>query len=582
MSALLFMGLGTAQGAAADQNTSSEESQETSVSAAAQNETETSVTSASGGANMALSSGSVSSASYQSYDSSEEYVPDEQYKGVVRPSSDTENTVIENQQSVSDTTEKNERNKNETKKGDEGKKSSISAENPLRLTADRIRYNDLTGDVNAWGRIDMKHMMDRYTTEYVYGNTLTQKYVIPGEVRWDNPTTKSRADRAEYDAAAAVGTFYGVSGWDSGLYYFQGSEGKYYRNDNKIVIKNGYFTTKHAVAKVPDYRLEADSIDIYPGDHYTAHNVKLKFKNTIFMTLANYSASLQNDNAISPWSLIPRPKYDSDNGWGWYNGVEFSLAHRSDLSFYLKNEWYTKSGYKPDVGIRYQSPIGWFTLHYAEKQSVTNDDGGLWIKKRPSLEFVSNRYYLFGSPFYVGANGEVGYWEEDRSRGWSREGAYKGFNIYFSRKPVKIGKFLSFNWRVGFEKNFYEYRSVYRGKKYEPLNTERTNTYYMLGLRGTYRAISAWINYTNRDLEGSSPYRYDTYSTANPVDTGFRLQIAPKDAISITWSINSETGNVDHNYYTYYRDMHSFYGWISYDKIEQKTTFMIMPKDFRF
>lgn len=50
-----------------------------------------------------------------------------------------------------------------------------------------------------------------------------------------------------------------------------------------MIVNNGYFTTRHAVAKVPDYRIEADSIDIYPGDHYTAHEVKLMAKNTIFL-----------------------------------------------------------------------------------------------------------------------------------------------------------------------------------------------------------------------------------------------------------------------------------------------------------
>ena len=77
----------------------------------------------------------------------------------------------------------------------------------------------------AEGRIDMRQMMDQYTTEYVYGNTVTQQYVIPGEVHWKNPTTDMTAQRAEYDGAASIGKFYDFSGWDSGLYYFKGDKG---------------------------------------------------------------------------------------------------------------------------------------------------------------------------------------------------------------------------------------------------------------------------------------------------------------------------------------------------------------------
>ena len=83
-------------------------------------------------------------------------------------------------------------------------------------------------------------------------------------------------------------------------------------------------------------------------------------------------------------------------------------------------------------------------------------------------------------------------------------------------------------------------------------------------------------------ITGYTPYLYDTFSTTKPIDIGFRLELTPKDAVSVSWTIDAKNGNVDHRYYTYYRDMHSFYGWIRYDTVEKKTTFMIMPKDFRF
>ena len=60
------------------------------------------------------------------------------------------------------------------------------------------------------------------------------------------------------------------------------------------MIEHGYFTTKHAVAKVPDYRIEADSIDIYPGDKYIAHNVRLMAKNTV------YVQGFPSEEAIQP------------------------------------------------------------------------------------------------------------------------------------------------------------------------------------------------------------------------------------------------------------------------------------------
>lgn len=512
----------------------------------------------------------------------DDYVVDETYKGVVRPVRpaeilmEKEESKEEEKKSGDDSSEKKDKKK--------GKDTSISPENPLTFTADHIRYNNSTGDVLAEGRIDMRQMMDRYTTEYIYGNTVTQQYVIPGEVRWKNDTTDTKAQRAEYDGAAEVGKFHEISGWDSGLYYFQGDEGTYYRKENKVVVDNGYFTTKHAVAKVPDYSMKADSLEIYPGDHYTARGVKLKVKNTTLISLSKYSASLKDDHSISPWALIPRPKYDSDNGWGWHNGIELPVAYNGDLRFYLRNEWYEKAGYKPDVGLSYSAPFGWFNFHYAEKESSTNDNGGIWIKKRPSLEFSSKRYTLFHSPFYVGVNGEIGYWDEERTGG-NRKGSYKGFDAYISSKPVKLGKFLTFTWKAGVAKDYYGYTYKGERERYKKLfdgNEIRENKYYSVGLRGKYRAVTAWINYMNRAVTGDTPYRYDEFSTTKPINTGFRLELTPKDAISIAWTIDAEDGGMDHRYYTYYRDMHSFYGWIRYDTVEKKTTFMVMPKDFKF
>ena len=468
-----------------------------------------------------------------------------------------------------------------SKAKNKGEERSVSPENPLQVEADKIRYNDTTGDINLSGHILIKHMLDRYTTDYIYGNTLTQKYVIPGKIRWISPTSKTEAESAEYDAASAVGKFKKISGWDSDLYYFQGTDGIYHRDANKMVIKNGYFTTKHAVAKIPDYRIEADRIDIYPGDKYVAHQVKLKFKNTTVVSLSQYRGNLSADKGGSLWSLMPRPMYDSDNGWGLHNSIDIPLNGNNDLSFYMRNIWYSKAGYKPDIGVEYETLAGQLSLYYAEKESATNDEGGIWIKKKPSFVFSSRNYYFGKSPIYAGFRGEIGYWSES----WADrkvEGPYKGFDVYISGPSVPLGKFLTFNWRIGHARDYYDYTAYKGNHLLETKNTTRTSSYYSLGLHGKYQAVSAWVNYTDRHFDGYSPYVYDTYSMESPIDIGFSLQLTPRDTVSISWSVDTANGNLRHRYYTYYRDMHSFYGWIKYDQIIGDVQIMISPKDFKF
>ncbi len=442
--------------------------------------------------------------------------------------------------------------------------ASISPENPMVVKADAMAYRGMTGDVDVRGRVDITHMQDRYQTEHVYGNSNTQQYIIPGKVRWTSPGNDMTAESGTYDGKTTIATFEGIKGWNEDKYYYEGESGVYNRTDNKAVVQKGYFTTKHAVAKVPDYRIEADSIDIYPNDHYTAHNVSLFLKNTRILTLSSYSGSLQDGTSLM--TLIPSPTFDSDNGWGLRNRLTLPIGGpESDLYFNARLAWYTKEGFKPDVGLQWNTAPGTFRFRYAKEESTVNDDH-VWVEKEPSFSFNSRHFYIPKTSFYVGARGEIGHWTEGRV-----SGSHKQWDVYLSHNPITLGPHLRFNWRLGYLRDYYGYN-----------DTIRRNRYYSLGLSGSYGIFRSWINYTDNNQKGRTPYHFDTYDMDKPVNIGTRLQLTPLDAISISYSIDTIDGELNHRYFTYYRDMHSFYGWIRYDNVEKETEFMIMPKDFTF
>lgn len=447
---------------------------------------------------------------------------------------------------------------------EKGPDASISPDNPMVVTADAMAYRGMTGDVDVRGHVDITHMQDRYQTEHVYGNSNTQQYVIPGKVKWTSPGNEMTAERGTYDGKTAVATFDGIKGWNQGIYYYEGESGVYNRTDNTAVVQKGFFTTKHAVAKVPDYRIEADSIDIYPGDHYKAHNVGLYFKNTKVLTLSSYSGSLKDGTNLM--SLIPSPTFDSDNGWGLKNRLVLPVGGpESDLYFDARLAWYSKEGFKPDVGLRWNTAPGTFRFRYAEEESTVNDDH-VWVEKYPSFSFDSRHFYIPSSNFYVGARGEIGHWKEGRI-----SGSHKLWDVYLSHDAITFGPHLRFNWRLGYLRDYYGYN-----------DSIRSNRYYSLGLRGSYGIISSWINYTDNNQNGRTPYHFDTYDMDKPVNTGFRVQLTSKDAVSVSWSVDTIDGELEHRYFTYYRDMHSFNGWIRYDTVDEDFEFMISPKDFSF
>ena len=423
-----------------------------------------------------------------------------------------------------------------------------------------MQYENTTGEVSAFGEVDIRQQQDRYQTAYAYGNTQTQKYMIPGEVLYTTPTDYMKADSASYDGNAAIGRFSKLRGWDQGVYYFAGESGVYNRAENKIVVQKGFLTTKHAIAKVPDYRIEADSIDIYPGDHYTAHDVSLFVKNTRLLTMSSYTGSLiPDDSNVSMWTLIPRPTYDSDNGIGLKNSITIPMGGLSSgVSFYAQMAYYTKVGFKPDIGFKWNTRPGTFRLHYAKEESSLNDDH-VWVEKKPSLSFDSNHFYIPGTEFFVGVTGEVGRWEEGDVKG-----THKDWDAYISHNPIPMGPHMAFSWRAGYRKDYYDYNDAIRN-----------NAYYSMRISGGYGPVAAWINYTNNNLNGQTPYSFDTYDIQRPLSFGVKVQLTPLDAVSVGYTYGTSNHKLEHLDYTYYRDMHSFYGWIEYREKDRETKIYI-------
>lgn len=263
---------------------------------------------------------------------------------------------------------------------------------------------------------------------------------------------------------------------------------------------------------------------------------------------------------------MPRPSYDSDNGFGVQNSYKLPLGGvESALYFYARLGWFSKVGFKPDIGFQWNTAPGTLRLRYVKEESSLNDDH-VWVEKRPSLSFDSRHFYVPHTNFYVGARAEIGNWKEG-----SVSGSHRLWDVYLSHTPITFGPHLTFNWRTGYLKDYYGYNDSVRG-----------NAYYTVGLSGQLGRFSSWVNYTNNNQSGSTPYSFDTYDMNKPVNTGFRVQLTRLDAFSISYAIDTANGHLEHRDYTYYRDLHSFYGWITYRDIDKETQIMIQPKDFSF
>lgn len=452
---------------------------------------------------------------------------------------------------------------------------------PLRFTADYMRYNGKNGDVFAQGNVIISQAMNVCTTELIQGNMKTQHYDIPGHVLWNREGIYLNGTSAVYDGAKAVATLQNVNGRDNDFYYFSAKEVNGEGKENHFSMKNGYLTTKSALAKVPDYRMEVDTIDVYPHSHYEAKGIKLKVKNTTILTLPSYRGSLKHRHAFRVWSLLPRPAFNSKDGIGLYNRLEMPLFGAKDLSIYAENYWFRKSGYKPKVGIYYEPSWGNVSIAVASERNFTDADDIVWVEKKPLIRISGRPISLWDDRLMLYLGGELAKQKEvygnqvTTGKHWDLYAELRG-------KPIHLGKYVRFHWNTGYRTDVYKNTDIDRDTDEFHKSIRRNNWYYTLAFYGGYGRFYGWMHYVNRHLTNESPYAYDRYNEKSPMEWGVKVDITSLDALSVSWVTDMADGKIKHQYVTYYRDLHSFFAYAKYDITMKRTEVTFMAKDFEW
>lgn len=452
---------------------------------------------------------------------------------------------------------------------------------PLRFTADYMRYNGKNGDVFAQGNVIISQAMNVCTTELIQGNMKTQHYDIPGHVLWNREGIYLNGTSAVYDGAKAVATLQNVNGRDNDFYYFSAKEANGEGKENHFSMKNGYLTTKSALAKVPDYRMEVDTIDVYPHSHYEAKGIKLKVKNTTILTLPSYRGSLKHRHAFRVWSLLPRPAFNSTDGIGLYNRLEMPLFGAKDLSIYAENYWFRKSGYKPKVGVYYEPSWGNVSMAVASERNFTDADDIVWVEKKPLIRISGRPISLWDDRLMLYLGGELAKQKEvygnqvTTGKHWDLYAELRG-------KPIHLGKYVRFHWNTGYRTDVYKNTDIDRDTDEFHKSIRRNNWYYTLAFYGGYGRFYGWMHYVNRYLTNESPYAYDRYNEKSPMEWGVKVDITPLDALSVSWVTDMADGKIKHQYVTYYRDLHSFFAYAKYDITMKRTEVTFMAKDFEW
>ncbi len=279
------------------------------------------------------------------------------------------------------------------RRGEKAKSAEPTEQLPTRIDADKMSYNGSTGNVYAQGDVVVTQGNQTLMAPRIEGNTKTTEYRTVGGYHYleDGGKTKDiTGQNMTYRTSDRHFTADQAMGWND-PYYVKGQNATF--DGQTGHMEKGMVTTKHAMAfkHTPDYRVEGQDIKVYPGDKVVIKKPSFYIKNFKILSLPSYTASLRHDkkNKFSIFSLIPKPTYNSDNGIGLHGSTEYPIGKRGEA--YLDYRWYSKAGFKPQVGYRHYLPWGTASIGYSKESNEYNDET-VWVEKIGEVRLDTHTY----------------------------------------------------------------------------------------------------------------------------------------------------------------------------------------------
>lgn len=439
---------------------------------------------------------------------------------------------------------------------------------PVKVDADKMSYNDTTGAMWATGTVDVVQGNREIHAPRIDGNTKTGEYVASGGYHYmeDKGALKDlKGDTITYNTISTESSTKKPFGYVD-PYWVKAEQADF--NGQTGLIKKGWVTSKHAIAfkGVPDYRVEGDEIEVIPNDKAIIHNAKFFIKNAKILSLSKYTVSLKRDKKgeISIFSLLPRPYYNSSDGVGLKGNIEYPVSDTGTA--YFRYTLATSIGFKPTIGYREQLPWGYANIAYSRESSSLNART-VWIEKRPELSVYTNTYHIGSSPITIRGGASIGQWHEDYLNGQHRM-----WNVETSHDPVKIGKTSDARIFAGYQQDHYSYNDHTRNMPYWGIHTNHQLN----------DNVNLWIGYRQANIDpiNDSPYPFDTIDVRHNLYYGASVKVSRLDRVGLSVQKDMQSKETRYVDITWYRDMHSFDGSLTYRTKQHKWEYVFKAKDF--
>ena len=415
---------------------------------------------------------------------------------------------------------------------------------PVTVEADRLSFNDMTGDIFAQGNVSFEQNDSQVLTELLQGNSKVTRVWVNGKATLLQPGVKLEGTHLDYNYTKHDGKMEKATG-QVDKEKADGSKVPIFVKGDEINVapeemelNNGWVTACPAT-KITCYHVEADKIELWPGKKLIAYNARFYIRNMHIYTLAKYEKDLTEGVGGSDF---PSFDYNNKDGFMISQRIKYPLSQK--VSAYTDLKYYTKEGFKPVFGVMDSEKN--YSLKLEQGQYENGDHE--WVKKEPEFSFSMNPYRI-GSSVTANLFATLGQWKAGNISGSRQE-----YGVYLSKDPIKLSEKWNLKLGTGYNAIHYGY------------NDSSNNIWHFdasLEGRPTER-LNLWTRYYYSDESGTSVYDYDKIDNARELDAGFMYKVDGKNSIGVNNIFDLEERYLKDVDYTWKHDLHCWDVTVTY------------------
>lgn len=315
--------------------------------------------------------------------------------------------------------------------GSAAPKSSV----PTVIEAEQVYFNDTSGELFARGNVKITQGQETILTDYLRGSQQQTTIWVEGSATLIQPDAELTGSGLSYNYGAKTGEMNQAKAiitkskeYEEPTVFGNAKVKREFLTGQKVELSPGYLSAQNATytgceLKTPDYHISADKVEVWPGDKMIAHNAKFWIKDKVIFSLRRYEKSLKERTE----GAFPSIGYSNDNGWHLRQSLNYPIT--SDLQIYTNLAYYSKVGFKPQYGVKWDKSDYYFQVEAGDYY----DGNDVWLEKKPEFRFGIPKHRIGKLPVSYQFAAIYGKWQEDNKTSWHQD-----YSIYFSGDPISL------------------------------------------------------------------------------------------------------------------------------------------------